>query len=857
MSRLRRQVDDLQGSMRALETRLAALGKRVVGERASPLSAAGEPEASAASLPLAESKASQPEDAAPQSAVAPPVQVTAAAAVPATATPGVREAPGLVEPTPTAEAESHQHFDQDAAPPPIPRPTPAPSNTDFVGSLGPKILVGTGALAFVVFLGLFVKYAWENEWVGPWGRVLSGATLSLLLVAAGLRLLGREYRPLGQGLAATGFAGLYLAGYGAHAFYGLIPRGLAGLLMVVVTASAVALAVRLDTRLLATLAWLGAYLTPLLLSTGQDQALSLYAYLLLLAVGALVFDRVKVWSETAPIAFVGTMLLYAGWYGRHYRAERFETAALGLVLFTAVFGGALALRQRPWLSAVVGASAAFWITLMAADQGRAEWLVAMSLGVAFAWARQSPRLGLGAGLAALVAWSLPYLAWVGSRRPFDPEMLGLASLWLVGGVIAFVWPDSEETRVTAVLPALGLSFAGFAAVGLAADVDRPLGLLVLLLALAGLAVVLRPRVSPSEPIGALSGALAVAAWFDRFYRADRGGEGLLLGVALGLAYLLALAGRTLLGSGSLGKAGLGAHLVVASLLFGVLQRVFGPTSAGVLASTLLALAVLYGVLGLASLRVRGDDRLASGTAFGLGIGFLTLAIPVWLGLHAITLAWALEGGLLLVLGARHRSPGVRLAGYTVTGLAVIRLLEYHLPLHDRTFVPLLNPDFGTWLVVIASLGVSHRLTRSVARDAALDRALRPVLAAGALALLFVATTAETQDVCAQWARAAEVEGRLEAARFARRAAGLGLSVLWTLFATGLLAGGLAAKSRALYYSAYALFAFTAMKVVFVDLATYPTLLRMFSFLALAVLLMAGAYLNLRFKARLVPPEAPR
>jgi uncharacterized membrane protein len=65
-------------------------------------------------------------------------------------------------------------------------------------------------------------------------------------------------------------------------------------------------------------------------------------------------------------------------------------------------------------------------------------------------------------------------------------------------------------------------------------------------------------------------------------------------------------------------------------------------------------------------------------------------------------------------------------------------------------------------------------------------------------------------------------------------------VLWTLFATGMLAGGLALRSRPLFYSAYALFAATAVKVVAVDLATLATLYRMLSFLALALLLMAGA-----------------
>ena len=47
-----------------------------------------------------------------------------------------------------------------------------------------------------------------------------------------------------------------------------------------------------------------------------------------------------------------------------------------------------------------------------------------------------------------------------------------------------------------------------------------------------------------------------------------------------------------------------------------------------------------------------------------------------------------------------------------------------------------------------------------------------------------------------------------------------------------------------------MFGVTALKVVFVDLATLGTLYRMFSFLVLGVLLLAGAWLNLRFRERL-------
>jgi hypothetical protein len=57
-------------------------------------------------------------------------------------------------------------------------------------------------------------------------------------------------------------------------------------------------------------------------------------------------------------------------------------------------------------------------------------------------------------------------------------------------------------------------------------------------------------------------------------------------------------------------------------------------------------------------------------------------------------------------------------------------------------------------------------------------------------LLFALLTMETQASFAQLARAAREEGRIDAAQAAPRMAGLALSVLWTLFATGLLAAGL-------------------------------------------------------------------
>src|SRR5439155_24926585 len=205
------RVTALRVEMQALRSELERLRRKVDGETTprSPTPAAAEP--------------------APRTATPPAER---AWPPPATPRPPVLSAISAGEPVPVS------------AP-----PAAAPSRPDFVTSLGPKLLVATGALAFVVFLGLFVKYAWENDWIGPAGRVLCGAVFGLALVALGVRLLGRRYRPLGQGLAGAGLASLYVSAYGAHGFYDLISREAAAVLMIAITVSAVLLAARLAARL--------------------------------------------------------------------------------------------------------------------------------------------------------------------------------------------------------------------------------------------------------------------------------------------------------------------------------------------------------------------------------------------------------------------------------------------------------------------------------------------------------------------------------------------------------------------------------------------------------------------------------
>lgn len=809
-----REAEAVHKELAHLEARVSALAKRVVGQPGVETPSVSEPRATASPRPPA------PPDPAPRAA--PP---------PASRQP--------VSPAPE---------------PVMARPRPASASPDLATTLGPKILVGVGALAVAVAMAFFVKYAWENDWIGPTGRVLFGCGVSLAMMAGGLRLLDREYRPLGQGLAGAGLAGLYSAVYGAHAVYGLVPRGVDFAFLILVTASALALAVRLDARILAAIAWVGGYLTPVVLSTGDDKALSLFAYLFLLGAGAMVLDRNRPWPETAPLAMLGTIALYGGWYAQFYRAERFGVAAFGMAVLTGLFALGMARKEREGSLVVVYFVASAGLALLGAQTDRPWELLLLSLALGAGALHAASLWGPGLSVVAAVALGLPYFAWAATHATSASFEAG--AVWVVAATLAYVAAGaSKRVPIPIPLEAAVLVISSVFTIALADTAPTPGALAVLLLAQWCVALLSRVRFRGAEVVAVLAAATILHANFDRLGGGENPRAFLLAGLAVFAAYLGGLVGRAFLTGDRLERAGAAVHLVDAALVWGVLYRRLYDTSPSTLGLASVGLAALYLGVGLA-LHRSAKDALHTQVALGLAAAFVTLAIPVQLGLSGITLAWALEGLLLLYLGVRFRSLLARAGGYGVLALSVLRLFARHTPLHVGAFEPVANASFGTWLAVIAALGLALWLTGDLRPGPdAPDRGFRPVLAATLLLLLFGLLTTETQAAFTQRAQNAAAQGDGDAVRQARLMGGLAVSVLWGSFATGLLATGLGMRNRPLFYTAYALFAVTAGKVVLVDLAQLQTLYRILSFLVLGILLMAGAYLNIRFRGRLAPPAA--
>lgn len=205
------------------------------------------------------------------------------------------------------------------------------------------------AIASILFgTGYFLKLAFENNWIGPMGRVMMGWISGVAFLITGHRLIVR-FKGYALGLMGGGLGLLYLSTYGAFHFYQIIGNEAAFGLMILTTAAGIGLAVLNQSQVLATLAVAGGFLTPALLSTGVDHQIELMSYLLVLDVGVVVVSLFQKWRIIRYGSWVVTALYCWGRWDQFYRADNLWTT-LGFhtvfyLLFAAVAVGYDLLRR--------------------------------------------------------------------------------------------------------------------------------------------------------------------------------------------------------------------------------------------------------------------------------------------------------------------------------------------------------------------------------------------------------------------------------------------------------------------------------------------------------------------------------
>ena len=238
---------------------------------------------------------------------------------------------------------------------PVETPVPAPAlpkapatglDESLESRIGGRWLLYIGTAALVIGIGFFVKYAFDNDWIGETGRVLIGAAIGLAMILGGHRIARRGYPLYGQIVAGGGFAALYISVFAALAFYGLIGRPAAFGLMVLVTAGAALAADAHRSLGLALFAAAGGFLTPFLVGGDENAQIVLLSYDAILAIGTMVMASRRNWPILNVVSYAFVLGTFASWADSYYTPAQWVPTQVFLTIFGALFTGAGLRAQR-------------------------------------------------------------------------------------------------------------------------------------------------------------------------------------------------------------------------------------------------------------------------------------------------------------------------------------------------------------------------------------------------------------------------------------------------------------------------------------------------------------------------------
>src|ERR1039457_1497060 len=213
------------------------------------------------------------------------------------------------------------------APPlrPLSPPRPAAPKINWEQFMGVKGFAWIGGFALFLGIAFFVKYSFDNNLLPPELRVAIGFLTGLGLLVGGVIMSRKNYAALSQTLCATGVVILYAVTFACRSiyhfeFFGPLPTFL---LMALITTTAFLLAVRLNALVVAILGILGGFLTPILLSTGQDNPLGLFGYIAILDAGLILVALHRRWFFLTALGAIGTVIMQIGWADEFFVAGKY------------------------------------------------------------------------------------------------------------------------------------------------------------------------------------------------------------------------------------------------------------------------------------------------------------------------------------------------------------------------------------------------------------------------------------------------------------------------------------------------------------------------------------------------------
>ena len=204
----------------------------------------------------------------------------------------------------------------------------------FEKFIGENLISKIGILVLVLGAAIGGRYAINNNFISPLTRIILGYLLGAGLIVTAIRLK-KDYEKLSAVLISGAVTILYFMTYFAYDFYELIPQMIAFGLMMVFTIFAVVASLHYNRQIIAVLGLVGGYAVPFLLSSGSGNTTFLFTYMAILNIGVMIVSVQKYWRGLYRLAFFITYIIFGIWViDKGYRAaERPLAYTFGIIYF--------------------------------------------------------------------------------------------------------------------------------------------------------------------------------------------------------------------------------------------------------------------------------------------------------------------------------------------------------------------------------------------------------------------------------------------------------------------------------------------------------------------------------------------
>jgi uncharacterized membrane protein len=282
------------------------------------------------------------------------------------------------------------------------------------------------------------------------------------------------------------------------------------------------------------------------------------------------------------------------------------------------------------------------------------------------------------------------------------------------------------------------------------------------------------------------------------------------------------------------------------------------------------MAIVYAIVSYLALSTDAEDVALNYYAPGLAILFLTIAVPLQLDGSWVTLAWLIEAVVIMLLAKAVNRPSYTVFAIVVYAVGLVNLLaqsgNYRL---DATYVPFINSIFILFVIAIVASYVIASVFKSASGMILGTKTV--TLAALFLVVANIITVyAVTYEVSKIFDSKIEMASASQSIRLnndynyngnvqgAYRGVDVNsinnqrntiISIIWALYAIGLIAFGFAMRSRVFRIFGLVFFFITAAKI-FIDVWSLGQGYAVISSIVFGIIALLGSFAYAKYQHRI-------